>query len=98
MRQAQLTQKRLVNCKIARYHAARRTIGRLATREASIVHWTMRDPCAHLLPPENRIHAKHRPPVPSIRARGDLGRSRQKRNDPDHFLLYAVSARTEKGA
>ena len=90
----QLTQKRLINC-INRPVITQRTTHPLvdfATRQPSIMHWTMRDPRPRLCFfreiafMRNTDHLFHQ----SERG-GDLGRSRQKRNDPDHFLLYAVS-------
>jgi hypothetical protein len=91
---SQLTQKRLVNCincPVITQCAAHPLVD-FATREASIVNWTMRDswPRICFLGKVAFMGDTHYLFHQSERGR-DLGCSRQKRNDPDHFLLYAVS-------
>ena len=91
---SQLTHKRLVNCincPVITQCAAHPLVD-FATREASIVHWTMCDPWPGICFLRKVAFMRNTHHLFHQSERGhDLGCSRQKRNDPDHFLLYAVS-------
>jgi hypothetical protein len=90
----QLTQEQLVdcvNCAVITQRLPHPLID-FSTRQASIVHWTMRDPwprvCFHreIAFMRNADHLVHQA------QRGcDLSRSGQKRNDAEHFSFYALS-------
>lgn len=90
----QLTKKRLIDCinrPVIMQRAAHPLVD-FATRQASIVRWTMRDPWPRICFlrkiafMRNTHYLLHQ-----SECGGNLRCSGQKRNDADHFLLYAVS-------
>ena len=91
---AQVPQKRLVDCVNCAFVAQcpPHPLINFGTRQAGIVNWTMRDPWPRIrflwkiALMRNTDHLVHQ-----AKCGCDFRRSRQKRNDPDHFLLYAAS-------
>jgi hypothetical protein len=90
----QLTQKQLidsVNCAVIVQRPPHPLID-FPTRQASIVHWTMRDPWPRVYSFWEIAFMGNADDLVHQAKRGcDLGRSGQKRNDPGHFSFYALS-------